>query len=183
MTDGPGCGCAKCRVARGEIPAGPYTPGQFLEYGLQPPQVVSSNPVSEAVRADPDVIAAREAVRVAEVAADVRRREWEEACVAVARAELVGREEASRRSSLRRPGDDSPIFVNPGGKTRAEWAREEAREALELAGRALVKARERERTAATVARHRFVTAQQAASAPAASAPAEPVRRSPMFRRG
>ncbi|MEU1813518.1 hypothetical protein [Micromonospora aurantiaca (nom. illeg.)] len=161
MSESAECRSVKCRMARGEIPPGPFTPSEFAALGLVEPTVASSNPEKEFVSADPEVVAALASVEVARVKVDQVRREWEAACTAVAEAQLAT--EAQLRSynpnDGNRPGGPYVIPV-PGSKTELEDQRDEARERFEVAGRAFARANDRLRAAQHRARARFLEADQ-----------------------
>ncbi len=150
----------KCRVARGEIPPGPFTPSEFVALGLVEPTVASSNPEAEFVSADPEVAAAQASVEVARVKVDQARRDWEAACTAVAEAQLADRQTLSYNpNDGNRPGGPYVIPV-PGSKTQLEDERDEARERFEVAGRAFTRANDRLRAAQYRARARFLEPDQ-----------------------
>ncbi|MFD4206259.1 hypothetical protein ACFWRG_09735 [Micromonospora tulbaghiae] len=181
MSESAECRSVKCRVARGEIPPGPFTPREFAALGLVEPTVAPSNPMAEATAADPEVVAAQASVEVARVKVDQARREWEAACTAVAEAELAARQTPSsyNPNEGNRPGG-AYVVRPPGSKTQLEDERDEARERYEVAGRAFARANDRLRAAQHRARVRFLKADQPQLLRPRTA-SEPIRRSPAAR--
>ena len=86
---GEGCGCPWCRVERGEIPPGPYTPAEFAALGLQRGMAASTPALTGAD--DPAVIAAATAVDKAREEFAPLDEAWREATARVRDADLLTR--------------------------------------------------------------------------------------------
>lgn len=127
------CTCARCRVDRGEIPPGPYTPAEFAKLGLARPTV--TNP-GVSVDDDPGVTAAALALEQARFnfssGADAK---WREACLAARDAELLAwshdratalkaqRQMAGLRDAVRAASEDRDLAWR--GVVKAQMAHHE----------------------------------------------------------
>ncbi|MGC5329787.1 hypothetical protein ACPXCB_04045 [Micromonospora sp. DT62] len=132
---------------------GPYTTGQFRQLGEVH---TTPDPVSVAMREDPEVLAATESVTVARIAFDQRNREWVDAVMEVSRAELsVDADAARRQTEMERAGDFGPAPRDLLAVRRAEHAREAAADVRSRAWAAVVKANDRLLTAQRAVRARM----------------------------
>jgi hypothetical protein len=140
------CQCARCRLGRGEIPPGPFTPAEFREYGLEK-LVVPSNPTSDAVRADPRVKAAAAAVEAALAVYDARAAEWERAVGAAAEAELQAMADRQTRYNPRTGEVQPPATVITSDVEAKSATAADARDARDEAWKRVVRAKDRQRAA------------------------------------
>jgi hypothetical protein len=114
--------CPHCRLYRGGIPAGPFTPREFAALGLGLAVVSSSN--GDRVEHDPDVIAAEAQRDEARRAYDLADGRWLRAVAEHRSAELLGdeylRDEAGQVVGYRNRGVRDPALA------RLEQAEKEA---------------------------------------------------------
>ncbi len=148
------CHCSRCRVADAGLGPGPYTPAQ---YALLAPATVTSSS-DDPVSTDPGVKAAQLAVREAREAFEPYEQAWLAAVAEHRREELA---------TDQHRGDGLGGLFSFGGQRRQRRTgdlarqRREAREAMELAWKDVVKANDRLRDATLTARVRVVEAERA----------------------
>lgn len=157
------CTCARCRVDRGEIPPGPYTPAEFAAAGLQR-GLVARGPWPSGAD-DPAVLAAGVAVDTAREEFAPFDEAWQEATARVRDAELLTR--SQDRATAERARRELP---------RLREAVQTASDERDAAWKLVVKAQERYRREARRALIAALTADQPTPVVVEE---EPVRRAPV----